>query len=212
MAHWHESLKLIGGWGFGPAPGSRIRVIFQGDDVRAAPFEGHFLRYEGPEPPAGQRYPHPSREPEEWVEWWPLELLRASSMAEAKERFAPLLAQLERGDFAGFERRPYVLPTRPTPVKQIDHPTFIARALVARRGDGVYQISYQVYAPNGRYFPATGPSLSDDLNCEWGVVWTTDEAGKPLRTLADTLESAEAAASLELDLLVTTHTGIRPRE
>jgi hypothetical protein len=211
MAHWHEPLRLIGGWGFGPAKGSRIRVAFHGEDVRVAPFEGHFLRYEGPEPPPGQRYPRLNQGPEGWVELWPVEPLLASSMQEAKVQFAPLLAQLERGDFAGFERRPYMLPVRPILVRQIDHPTHMARALIACRTDGIHQITYQGYAPNGRYFPASGPSIGEDLDLEWGVIWVQDRVGKPLRTLAADLESAEIVATAELAALVQANGDIKPR-
>ena len=48
MAYWHEPAKHLGGWVF-HKPKSKIGVVFVGYDVRQAPFEGHFLRYEGME-------------------------------------------------------------------------------------------------------------------------------------------------------------------
>lgn len=202
MGHWHEPLRLVGGWAFGPEKGSRIRAVFRGEDVRLAPFEGHFLRYEGSAEPFRGRFPSPNREPEGWVELWPSERLFASSKEEAKEKFAPLLAQLERGDFTCFERRLYELPRRPVLVKQIEHSTRMAQALITCDEAGTYRVSYRVYARNGRYFPAASPSISADLEMQWGMTWPKDEAGKPLRTLADDLESAERIAIEELDRLV----------
>lgn len=202
MAHWHEPLRLIGGWQFRSERCSRLRVMFRGADVRVALFEGHFLRYEGSAEPFKGRYPSPGRDPGGWVELWPSEPLFASSMEEAKAKFAPLLAQLERGDFTDFERRPYVVPRRPALVRQIEHPTRLAQALITCDEAETYRVSYRVYARNGHYFPAASPSISTDPEMEWGMAWPKNEAGKPLRTLADNLESAERVAIEELDRLV----------
>lgn len=211
MAHWHEPLRLIGGWRFRSERCNRLRVAFRGEDVQVAPFQGYFLRYEGAAEPVRGRFPSPQRDPEGWIELWPSEPLQASSMNEAKEKAAPLLTRLEQGDLSGFERRPHSAPQRATLVEQIEHPTRMAQALITRRDHGPYQISYRVYAPNGRYFPAASPSISTDRDHEWGMAWPRNEAGQPLRTLADELEIAREVAMQELDCLVQADPEIRPR-
>jgi hypothetical protein len=212
MACWHEAKKHRGGWVFPPKSGSRVGVVFRGEDARVAPFEGYFMRYEGGGSIPDGPFPHWKKNPQGWVELWPREPLRASSMEEAKRKFAPMLRQVEDGSLdERFEKRPCRPPARPARVKEIDHPTHVARAVIVQHPEGMYEVGYLVYAPNGRYFPAATPSISSELEWEWGVTWVQDENGQDMRTLADDLEDAEEIARIELDMLVRNDSMIRRR-
>ncbi len=187
--------------------------MFRGEDVRVAPFEGHFMRYEGadPLPPfASGRW---RQHPDGWYELWPREALSAWSMEEAQIAVAPLLHGLEDGSTDHlYDRRRYVAPPKPEKVAEIEHATYVAKAVIARNPDGVYECHYFVYAPNGVYLPAGTPSVSAELDWEWGVTWPEDEEGKDLRTLADDPASAEQIARAELDAIVAKDPRIRRRD
>lgn len=203
MSHWHERKPNLGSWVFPARKGGRVAAKFTGEDVRVAPFPGHFLRYEGPEPVPTGAFPHWTRRPEGWFELWPREPLLASSMDEARERIDPLLPGLEDGSADDrYAKRPYVPPVRPTRVEEIEHATHHARAVIVQWPEGHYEVGYIVYAPNGRYFPAATPSISTELDWEWGVTSMADDEGRELRTLASNRESAREIAARELDLLV----------
>ena len=201
-----------GGWLFPPKPGSRVAVSFRGHDVRKAPFQGHFLRYEGEgEVPSGP-FPHWRRNPEGWFELWPREPLLASSMEEAKAKFAPLFPYVEDGSIDDqFEKRPYQTPVMPQLVEEIEHPTHVARTQIVQYPDGLYAVGYLVYAPNGRYLRATSPTISNGFGWEWGVMYVQDEEGQCLRTLADDLASAQEIATIELHQLVAQDSEIKRR-
>lgn len=212
MAYWHEPKKHMGGWTFPPKAGSRVGVVFRGEDVRIAPFEGHFMRYEGDEPLPATPIPAWNRSPDDWFELHPRQPLLATSMQDAKEKFAPLLPQVEAGAIdEQMERKPYRLPIRPTRIKEIEHPTRVARAVIVQHSDGPFEVHYYVYAPNGRYFPASTPSISSELEWEWGVTWATDEVGTTLKTLADSLASAEEIAETELHIIAEKDSEIKHR-
>ena len=202
MAYWHEQARHIGRWVF-PNRQGRVTVVFQGHDIREAPFQGYFLRYEG----EGEVKPMGwKRDPVGWVEVWPREPLLAWSMDEAKAQFQPLLPQIEDGNLGEqYERRAYLLPVRPKLVAEVEHPTHQARARILRWPDGRYQVRYLVYAPDGRYFPASTPSVGV-LGWEWGV------AREDIETFADDLASAERIASEELAEVVTSDPEIKPRD
>lgn len=212
MAVWHEPMKHIGGWIFPPRDGGRVAVVFTGEDVREAPHRGHFLRYEGDGPVPKGFYPVWRKEPAGWFELWPREPLLASSMDEARDRFTPLLPGLEDGSTdEHYKRNSYEPPGRPTRIEEIEHPTHRAHAVIVKHSDGHFEVGYLVYAPNGKYFPAATPSISEELDWEWGVTWTTDESGRDLRTLADDLESARPIATTELEAIVALDPEIRRR-
>ena len=59
--------------------------------------------------------------------------------------------------------------------------------------------------------PASTPSISTDLNFEWGRTYERDEEGQQLRTLADDLASAEEIAVIELNRLVAQDPEIKRR-
>lgn len=203
MTYWHEAPQHTGGWQFPAQPGRRVTVLFRGRDARKAPFESRFLRYEGSETDDKGCFPHWRRNPAGWFELLLKEPLLASSMEEAKAKFAPMLAQIEDGSIDDkFTRRPYEPPVVPQQIKEIEHPVCLAKARIVQYPTGLYSVGYLVYAPNGRYFPASTPSISYDLEYEWGVTYATDEEGQRLSTLADDLADAEDIASSELDQLV----------
>ena len=213
MAYWHEAPQHTGGWQFPAKPGKRVTVLFRGRDVGKAPFEGRFLRYEGNETDAKDRFPHWRRNPAGWFELLPKEPLLASSMEEAKAKFTPMLPQIEDGSIDDqFDRRPYVPPIIPQQIKELEHPVCIAKARIAQYPNDLYVVGYLVYAPNGRYLPASTPSISSDLEYEWGVTYATDEEGQRLSTLADDLASAEEIAISELNRLVAQDAEIKRRE
>ncbi len=201
MAAWQEPAKNLGGWVF-HIRNSKIGVVFNGYDVRKAPFEGHFLRYEGAEePPANWR-----RKPDDWFTLRPHELLRAASMEEAKSLFSPLLAQIADGSIDDqFERQPYKPPVLPQVVREIEHPTYVAKVLIVQYPEGRYELRFRVYAPDGKYFPAQTPSIGE-LGWEWG------RARIETTTFADDLASAEQAALVELDEIVQADPEIKRRE
>lgn len=210
MAHWHEPKPHRLSWVLPARDGDRVSAEFLGVDVRVAPFQGYFLRYEGPEPVPAGPFPHWRHDPTGWIELWPREPLLAGSLGEARERIDPLLPGLEDGSTDDlFEKRPYVAPVRPTRVEELEHPTHHARAVISRWPEGHFEVSYLVYAPNGRYFPAASPAISAELDWEWGVTWMEDENGGGLRTLAGSLESAREIATVELDLLVSQDASIK---
>ncbi len=202
MTHWHELPKNTRGWLIPAKPGSRVAICFRGEDVRNAPFQGHFLRYEGVgEVPKGLS--SWKRNPEGWFELWPHEPLFASSIEESKAVCAPLLSYVEEGiSDSLFDSRPYQPPAKPQLVKEVEHDTHRASARIVQYPDGVYEVGYAVYAPSGRYFPAATPGISAELNFDWGKTYATDDAGQQLRTLADDLESAQEIALIELDRFV----------
>ena len=205
MAYWHEINKDDGGWIILPKPGSRVAVEFRGFNVRVEPFRGRFLRYEGAEklPQSINIIPHWKKNPEGWFELWPVEPLLASSMDEAKAKYLPLLPLAEDGSAEErFEKRPYQPPTRPQFVKEIEHATHHAKARILRYSDDLFSVVYLVYAPNGKYLPASTPSISADLDYEWGVTYEEDENSTPLQTMADNLFSAEEIAAIELEKFV----------
>ena len=203
MPSWHEVQKNQGGWQFATKPGSRVAVLFTEDNVREAPFQGHFLRYDGPGAPTAKGLTPWRQNPEGWFELWPREPLLASTMDEAKALFTPLLPHIEDGSIDDqFEMRPYTPPAKSEFIKDLTHSARVAFARIVRWPDGLFEVKYYVYAPNGRYFPASTPSISTELEWEWGVTQVSDEEGRPLRTLADDLESAEKTAVEELDNLV----------
>ncbi len=212
MAYWHAVTEDTNSWVFPAKKGSRVAVSFRGRNARKAPFSGCFLRYEGAgEVPTGL-FPHWRRSPEGWFELWPLEPMLAYSMEEAKLLFEPLLPQIEDGRLdAQFEKRPFQPPIVPQWVKEIEHITHVAMARIMRYPDGLYSVGYLVYAPNGRYLPASTPNVSTDWYSEWGVAYATDEAGQRLRTLADDLTSAEEIAVIELNRLVAQDPEIKHR-
>jgi hypothetical protein len=184
-----------------------------GEDVRVAPFTGHFLRYEGTVIPERLPFGVWRRQPESWFELYPEEPLLASSMEEARELIKPHREALEEVEYCeGYARRPYLPPAVPEKVQVIHHPTRIAEAIIARHTDGRFEVFYKVYAPNGRYFPVSTPSISSEMDWEWGVTWPKDESGKDLQTFADSLESAEAIAVRELSQLVDADPEIKLRE
>lgn len=108
MAYWHEVSQNTGGWLILPEPGRRVAASFRGRDVRKAPFQGHFIRYEGAGKVPSGIFPSWHRKPEGWFELWPHEPIFASSMEEAKSLIQPLLPLIEAGSIdARFERKPY---------------------------------------------------------------------------------------------------------
>lgn len=202
MTYWHEPAKHKGGWVF-PNWQGRVAAIFQGQDVRQAPFEGHFLRWQGvgPAEPLGWR-----RNPDDWFELWPHVPLLASSMEDAKAQFQPMLLQIEDGRMDDqFDRHPYRPPVRPELVAEIEHPDRQAKARIVRHADGRYQVGYLVYAPDGKYFPVMTPSIGE-LGWEWGV------ARRETNTFADDLSSAVQIAREELDQIVAGDPEIKLRE
>ena len=155
MSHWYEPRKSTGSWVLARQPGVRVAPVFTGEDVRLAPFAGHFMRYERAEPVPPGSFPHWKRDPTGWFELWPREPILASSMGEARERIDPLLPGLEDGSAdALYEKRPYVSQTRPRRVAEMEHPTHHARAVISQWPEGLYEVVYLVYAPSGSYFPA----------------------------------------------------------
>lgn len=202
MGYWHEAIKHSNGWVF-PARGRKVAVIFQGEDVRAAPFEGHFLRWEG----EGEASPMGwKRNPENWIELWPHMPLRASSMEQAKVEFTPLLPQIEDGIIDHqFEKRPYRPPTLPHLVAKIEHPTHLAESVIVQHTAGRYEVRYRVYAPDGRYFPAATPSIGE-LGWDWGC------PRRQTATFADDFASAQQIATVELDEIVQADPEIKRRE
>ena len=212
MAYWHDIPPVTGGWLFLRPKGSRVTALFRGRNVRKESFQGYFMRYEGEEEAPTGVIPHWRRKPEGWFELWPYEPMLASSMEEAKALFQPLLPQIEAGSIdAQFEKRPYQPPEVPQLVKEIEHSTHLAKARIVQYLDGVYFVGYLVYASNGRYFPASTPSISTELEYEWGVTYETDADGERLRTLADDLASAEEIAAIELNRFVALDPDIRVR-
>lgn len=212
MGYWHEVKRSDNGWLFPVKKGARVAVSFRGEDVRVAPFQGHFLRFEGEGEVPGQSLSPWNRSPEGWFELWPLQPMFASSRDEAISLFEPLLPQLEDGSIDGlFEKRPYQPPARPAFIKDINHPDYIAAARIVKHGNGIYEVAYVVYAPDGKYFPVSTPSVSEDPDFEWGITYMRDEAGRRLQTMADDLASAEEIAATELDTLVTQDPEIKRR-
>ena len=203
MAAWQEPAKSGGkhSWVFRKL-GSKVGVVFSGADVRLAPFEGVFLRYEGDkEAPQGW-----NRNSQDWYELWPREPLKASSMEEAKALFTPLLPQIEDGSLDDqFERRPYQPPILPLVVKEIEHLSHVAKTLIVQHTSGIYELRFRVYAPDGKYYPAQTPSIGE-RGWEWG------RARMETTTYADDLESAEQVALLELDEIVQADPEIKRRE
>jgi hypothetical protein len=108
MTHWHEHPVKSGGWVFRSPQPSRVTPVFRGQDVRKAPFEGYFMRYEGETLLPNGRPPNWHKHPDGWFELRPHELLLAWSSQEAKEKFTPLLPLVEDGKHDNlFDRRPY---------------------------------------------------------------------------------------------------------
>lgn len=212
MGHRHERKINDNGWLFPAKKGSRVAVSFRGHDVRIAPFQGRFLRFEGAgEIPVKSFFPWETA-PEGWFELWPMEPMLASSREEAKALFEPILPQVEDGTIdESFEKRPYQPPAKPQFVKEIEHLTHLAKARIVKHENGVYQIGYAVYAPNGRYLPVSTPSVSTDRDFEWGVPYVRDEEGRPLQTMADDPTSAEEIAIIELDQFVAQDPDIKRR-
>ncbi len=212
MAYWHEAPQDTGGWTFLPGEGGRVAAIFRGTDVRKAPFQGHFLRYEGTGEAQASFFSAWRKNSEGWFELWPLNPMLATSSQEAKQLFQPLLPQIENGSLdAQFERRPYQPPVTPHLVKEIEHATHVAMARIVQYPDGHYSVGYLVYAPNGQYLPASTPSLSSDRDYEWGITYETDDDHDPLLTLADDLGSAEEIAEIELNRFVAADGTIKQR-
>ena len=119
-------------------------------------------------------------------------------MQEAKVLFTPLLPHIEDGSIDDrFEKRPYQPPVSPLVVKEIEHPTYVAKALIVQHSQGHYEVRYRVYAPAGRYFPAQTPGIGE-LNSDWG------RARIETATFANSLGSAEEIAAIELDEVVQT--------
>jgi hypothetical protein len=197
---------------FPPKQGSRTAVYFRGRDVRKQPFQGHFIRYEGEgETPKGILPPW-RKDPEGWFELWPLEPLYASSSGEAKDKYLPMLPYVEDGSRDDeFRKIPYQPPVVPQLIKDIEHPTYVSKARIVQYPDALFSVGYLVYAPNGRYMPASTPSISAELEWEWGVTRVQTEEGEELRTLADCLESAEDIAAIELEQLVAQDPEIKRR-
>ena len=157
-------------------------------------------------------FPTWQKKPEAWFELWPRNPIRAFSTSEAKVLVEPLRPGLEDGSLdSEFEKRPYHPPVAPELIKDIEHTARIAKARIVQYPDGIYSVGYLVYAPNGRYMPASTPSISAELEWEWGVTRMQDEHGHELRTLADNLESAEQIAAEELDIIVSKDPEIKPR-
>jgi hypothetical protein len=212
MTHWHEHPVKSGGWVFRSPQPSRVTPVFRGQDVRKAPFEGYFMRYEGETLLPNGRPPNWHKHPDGWFELRPHELLLAWSSQEAKEKFTPLLPLVEDGKHDNlFDRRPYEPPVRAALVRELEHPTRVAKARIGLYPDGRYRILYAVYAPNGRYMPLVTPSVSAELDWEWGSMSPTDDAGRELTTYADDLESAMEIATRELDQLVAADPEIKMR-
>lgn len=143
---------------------------------------------------------------------WPLAPLYASSMEEAKAIYLSLLPYLEDGSKDGeFRKIPYQSPVVPQLIKEIEHPVYDAKARIVQYPDALFSVAYLVYAPNGRYMPASTPSISAELEWEWGVTRVQNDQGEELRTLADCLESAEEIAAIELEQLVAQDPEIKRR-
>ena len=212
MAYWHELPESTGGWLFPPKQGSRTAVYFRGRDVRKQPFQGHFLRYEGDRELPSWPLCHWSHRPEGWFELWPIEPLYASSSGEAKDKYLPMMLYVEDGSRDDeFRKIPYQPPVVPQLIKEIEHPTCVAKARIVQYPDGLFSVGYLVYAPNGRYMPASTPSIGAELEWEWGVTRVQNDQGEELRTLADCLESAEEIAAIELEQLVAQDPEIKRR-
>ena len=129
-----------------------------------------------------------SRFPNHWFELHPHEPITGASSQEVRERVLSLLPQIEAGNLdEPFDKLPYSPPKRPEKIKEIEHPTHQAKAVIVRHEEKRYEVGYLVYAPDGKYFPVSTPSIGI-LGWEWG------RARKNTLTLADDLPSAEQIA------------------
>ena len=203
MGYWHEPMKF-GGSLVRVAKDRKTELVVRRGEI--SEWEAHFRRWELDGPARNRRV-----RPDGWVMLWPKEAITGSD-AQSTQAAALHLLELaaERMSDHLFDLRPFELPARPSLIKEIEHPTARATARIVQRLDGNFEATYLVYAPDGKYFPASTPSIGE-LGWEWGVTWADDENGAPQRTLANDMASLEEIAVVELDALVQADPEIRPR-
>lgn len=201
MAYWHKPAEHIHRWVF-PHVHSKVAAIFEGADARRSPFKGYFLRWEGEGEPKPMSW---KRDPAGWFKLQPREPPFAWTMKDAKAMISPLLTKIADGSLdSQFDRHPYRLPDHPEAIKEIENPTYMAKARIVRHKNGQFQVGYLVYAPDGKYLPASTPSVGV-LGWEWGV------ARSNISTFADDLPSAEHIATIELDEITKSDQEIKLR-
>ena len=208
MSVWWILDKRGLGWSFSARNGSRVAAFFTGSGRESK--RGTFFRYEGPgEVPRGSRPWR--RNPDGWIELLPRVPVIACTFEEAKRITGERRPGLEDGSSdEHYVHRPHVPPRRPTLVNEIEHPIAVAKALILANPGGDFEVTYRVYAPDGRYFPAASPSIGE-IGWEWGVTWVRGRDGSFLRTMADCLVDAETIARQELDVLVNQDPEIKRR-
>lgn len=190
MGIWHEPAKRTGGVAIRSPTGNAGAIIRRNEDA-SQEFTATFMRYEG----QGKAL-YWTRFPQDWIELHPRKPVAGASHQEVREQVLALLPRVEAGDTdARFIRKPYLPPKRPEKVQEIEHATHQAKAIIVKHNEKRYAVAYQVYAPDGSYFPVSTPSIGVP-GWEWG------RARTQTLTLADNLPDAEQVAIVELDEIV----------
>lgn len=117
----------------------------------------------------------------------------APNLDDGKEIARATLHRLNSGDLA-LEERPFEADEKPQPIVCVVHPTKMLKATVSK-WPTEYEVRIAGYLPNGFAMPVATPSVSTDLEFEWGRLDTFE------RLLADTEEEAIEAAKEELNRL-----------
>lgn len=200
MAYWHEPAKhssnvLI------PPPTGNVGAVTCRCQEEPQLFTAYFMRYEG----QGKARLW-TRFPDDWIELHPRVPITGKSQPEVRNQVRALFPIVEAGgNDDQFIRKSYLAPKRPEKVQEIEHPAYQANAVIVRHEEQRYEVVYRVYAPDGRYFPVSTPSIGI-AGWEWG------RARLQVHTLADDLQSAEQIAVVELNEIVAKDPEIKRRD